>query len=641
MAITGITTTADNGVERITDSQITTGTVDGEVVVLDNSNSRLSADSATGIIITNSTIRLDSDITSSNTSSAPLTYVGAGSNTTNKIRFIDSMIIGGSFTSRKNIHISELTDSKVIETDNTGQLFCYTQSGSVLNNAVFDGINVWEVNGTPPSIASGIVVRNCNYGYLRWSGGRIDFLGFAVENIAIADAWINAGEAHHWNNDPSFDNTRLRLRLSFSRYFDGRIMAWNFLDRDSGLNVDDALLIFRDDFNGLTTDPTTSERARFTTNSNGLLSGTYDSQNRVNGADQERDVLFVYKNLANQAGSDHSAGGGITYSIDEVTSEIEVRSYAHEAPSGYIEGDIFTLNEQGSLNADYSVKEYQNFILNPDSSITELDTAIVAGYTSFDPQKLYDRHKLEWRNVDSVTLINRVGQLIELGSFNIVIDPTSSGYDLSGLTITIQEGNYIGDFSGTGTVTYQNGSLINGSTISNDIVYSSGSGTTITGLIATGTLDFTVAGTYWINSCDINEVTNSSGGNVTLNLLDGATVTTVTGPNIEINQEITQITFNNLTNSNLEIFDSSFSSRQRYENLTGTQVYNVPTGSSGVWYYVINRQGYSPITASFNAESSTLNIDATMREVTQPSGASMYTGSSNPILTVEVLPDHP
>jgi hypothetical protein len=49
-----------------------------------------------------------------------------------------------------------------------------------------------------------------------------------------------------------------------------------------------------------------------------------------------------------------------------------------------------------------------------------------------------------------------------------------------------------------------------------------------------GILTFTTAGTYTLNDCTITEVVNTSGGAVTLNLINGAVVSTNTGPSITI-----------------------------------------------------------------------------------------------------------
>lgn len=60
----------------------------------------------------------------------------------------------------------------------------------------------------------------------------------------------------------------------------------------------------------------------------------------------------------------------------------------------------------------------------------------------------------------------------------------------------------------------------------------------LTNVDCTGVMEFTVAGTYDLTDCQIDEVTNTSGGSVTINLLGTSSITTNTGPNITINQSV-------------------------------------------------------------------------------------------------------
>ena len=74
---------------------------------------------------------------------------------------------------------------------------------------------------------------------------------------------------------------------------------------------------------------------------------------------------------------------------------------------------------------------------------------------------------------------------------------------------------------------------LTGSTINGDCNLGTGALTTLESLTITGVLDFEVAGTYTATNCNINEVTNSSGGAVTITN-DGSTISTNTGPSITI-----------------------------------------------------------------------------------------------------------
>jgi hypothetical protein len=66
-----------------------------------------------------------------------------------------------------------------------------------------------------------------------------------------------------------------------------------------------------------------------------------------------------------------------------------------------------------------------------------------------------------------------------------------------------------------------------------------GTGTSITNVIIQGgVVDFTSTGTYSVTSSTLREVTNSSGGNVILQLASGSTTPINTGPNITIENNV-------------------------------------------------------------------------------------------------------
>lgn len=463
--VTGITVTDDNGVKRVTDTQnCNNATIIGETVVLDNGNSRLRATSASGLLVESSQIKCDSDISGSNDNNAPITY-GPRGNTANRMRITkNSSILFAPLSARKNIFLSELSNSDVIESNNTGQLFVYTQTDAVLQNCLFRGINVWEVYRSP-SIAANIKVENATFGYLNWEAGRLDFLGFAVDNISNSHAWLGSGNGgnnsvYHWNNDPSFDNTRLRLQNTNGRYFEGYTTSWQFIDRDTNTGVDDVLIIYDDDFSGVR-----SEVARYITNTDGKLTGTYDSQNQTTGTNQERSTLFLFTAKSDISGSKYSSGGGNTYDIDVITPYIEIRSFLHLPPNNYSNQDSFSIAAPiGRLNPDFSVNTFRDFILIPDMQITETNRATVLNYATLENSlKFYDRAKAEWRINDDYPIINRNGDLIDAGNYNIVIDATAAQtYSFSVDTITIKASVYEGNVQTTGTITLLNGATFAG-----------------------------------------------------------------------------------------------------------------------------------------------------------------------------------
>lgn len=377
------------------------------------------------------------------------------------MRLIDTQLIFDS-SGRKNIFLSELTRSKIIHQDSANGLYIYTPPDAILEEVLFNGTQTWEIVGVP-SIASGIKLQDVTYGFLNWEAGRLDFLYIEVSSNT-ADAWLGNGnsgnnQAYMWNS-VAFDNTKIRLQNVNGTLYEGNTASWRFIDQETLANVDDVLVIYDSDFSGSRT-----ELGRYTTNANGLLQGTYDSQNDTTGADIERPTLFVLNNYTDQAGSDHSAGGGFTYSNIAVTAYVEIRSYLYDQPAGFSVSDSFSMADPiGELAPDYTVSQYELFRLMADSNLTELNKTTVLAYASLDtPETLYDRAKAEWRDNDDFPLISRNGSLIDLGAYDIDIDATAtSAYAFSGNKITIKSSNFVGDMTTTGFITLLNGAIFTG-----------------------------------------------------------------------------------------------------------------------------------------------------------------------------------
>jgi hypothetical protein len=211
--------------------------------------------------------------------------------------------------------------------------------------------------------------------------------------------------------------------------------------------------------------------------------------------------------------------------------------------SGLIPLSIASYNESITLwsNDLYDLDTLtQNQIMTPDLLITEPSRAVVESYTDIDDAyKLYDRAKAflcESYSGENAPYISRNGAQVDLNDKLILINPSAvSVLDVVGNTIIIKSNVFTGGAitSGSGSVATVNGALLNGGTFDCEITYNSGAGTTLTDVTCTGVLEFTTAGTYTLDGCTINEVTNTSGGNVILNLAEGSSITTVTGPNID------------------------------------------------------------------------------------------------------------
>ena len=196
----------------------------------------------------------------------------------------------------------------------------------------------------------------------------------------------------------------------------------------------------------------------------------------------------------------------------------------------------------------------------------------------------------------------------------------NTGVTLDGEGSTIVfTGSQVITFSGTAT--FSNGLGVNG-----DVSW--GSNTTITGLtVVNGALDFTVAGTYNLSNCNIAEVTNSSGGAVTINA-SNTVITLNTGPNITIIQSVThtltgvvngsEVTYTKLedpatdtgtagaTTNNTRTFTDS--TKSWTTNAYKGRLLKIEEGTQVGRYYVISNTATTlTVDATFTATESALN----------------------------------
>tara|TARA_R110000796_G_scaffold76624_1_gene171331 strand:- start:2767 stop:4314 length:1548 start_codon:yes stop_codon:yes gene_type:complete len=85
----------------------------------------------------------------------------------------------------------------------------------------------------------------------------------------------------------------------------------------------------------------------------------------------------------------------------------------------------------------------------------------------------------------------------------------------------------------TGKAVKCNGANIDSITVAGDLNIETSAVTSFSDMSITGVTDFDTAGTYTLTNCTLNEITNSSGGLVTL-INDNSTANLITGPNITI-----------------------------------------------------------------------------------------------------------
>jgi len=129
-----------------------------------------------------------------------------------------------------------------------------------------------------------------------------------------------------------------------------------------------------------------------------------------------------------------------------------------------------------------------------------------------------------------------------------------------------------GSVSGAATFTLNgtsvveiNGADLDGSTINGDCDLVSNAVTTLTGFTITGALDFDTAGTYTLDNCDVDEVTNSSGGAVTVILTNGSTTPTNTGPDITIQQIVTLTVSDAIDDTAIQVYNVTKDAQLDYE----------------------------------------------------------------------------
>ncbi len=115
-----------------------------------------------------------------------------------------------------------------------------------------------------------------------------------------------------------------------------------------------------------------------------------------------------------------------------------------------------------SETADFTERTLLTKFLAVDDNITQTNGATVAAYTTLEnTAKFYDRCRY-FESLDANIAVNlpitRSGDLIDAGSYNVVIDATAAqAFALSGNTITIKASIYTGDMTTTGVITLANG----------------------------------------------------------------------------------------------------------------------------------------------------------------------------------------
>lgn len=101
----------------------------------------------------------------------------------------------------------------------------------------------------------------------------------------------------------------------------------------------------------------------------------------------------------------------------------------------------------------------------------------------------------------------------------------------------------------------------------------------------------------------------------------------------------TSIEVTGLTSTNVYLEDNTGTQVDYQTNITGTYNYTAPLGSTGNWKLVIDRAGYIASVNTFTADGNLKSFSGSLTQLTQPSGAAMYLGSSSALLSVVPNPD--
>jgi hypothetical protein len=202
-------------------------------------------------------------------------------------------------------------------------------------------------------------------------------------------------------------------------------------------------------------------------------------------------------------------------------------------------------------------------------------------------------------------------------------------FDISNNSVATLSGNFsgMGEFTlgssvtasgnfnlASGSAVISNGAVINGITVTGDLNLVTGFQDNFTGLTVGGALDFDTAGTYTLTGCVIQEVTNSSGGNVIINNA-GSTINVNTGPNISIVAPPSQLTFTNLqVDTEIRVYEAgTINELAGVENSTNT--FTTPLTVASVDVRIFNIQ-YKPIT--LRSVDTTQNVSLPIQQQPEP-----------------------
>ena len=299
----------------------------------------------------------------------------------------------------------------------------------------------------------------------------------------------------------------------------------------------------------------------------------------------------------------------------------------------------------------YLGKETNRLLLPDDILVTEINSATVSGYLELENAfKIYDSTALylvENSTNETSFLVSREGSTLQCKGLDVIFDSSAvDNVSLSGNQITFKSSIYNGNIDDANTLHLES--------ISEDSILSNVLDTTIETLPLKLSLDnsFVTFNTSIDDSIDLTDWTLSAGSEINIIGTTG-TLTLITGGNtgwiindnttggVLIREDglITPISIENLSNANVQIINNSGIVATRSVNVNGTFNYSTPIGSVGSWKVVVDRAGYIASVFNITADGLLKSFDGTLIELLQPSGVSMYQGTSSLFCSVVPNPD--
>jgi len=293
-----------------------------------------------------------------------------------------------------------------------------------------------------------------------------------------------------------------------------------------------------------------------------------------------------------------------------------------------------------------------NILMLPDFNITEQNKATVDAYTTIEtPAKFYDRAKADLVDNflgETTTTVGITGSLIDAKALNVVLDPVASvPYDLTGSTVTVDAGGtFTGDITTTGDVTLAatmtsfvgditatNINVADNIDVDNNTLTGIVNFTTaasLTGVTAPGTIVYNdnTDRTITYDGVTANVVRNDGTGNITINLVNGATVADSTDPQITTQAAPTPSSFA-LTATTADIWAIYDNTNTLVTTGSNSTVYNNADTDTGVWAIVLHRLGHVAQIATWQADDGSANtLTFGPSEILRPEGGSAYSGGS-------------